>query len=146
MAKTEFFMATQEIFDLGDKLIATHHPEALDAHIMYMFRSKAGKSGGKTRLASCYLASELQKAVHGYNYIIEIAADEWDHMEQQQREALLLHEILHIGAKEDEKTGAVTWGLRKHDTEEFRKVVEVYGIWTGDLEEMAKAIRAAEEK
>lgn len=146
MAKTEFYAANQDVYELADKLIATHHPEAIDAHIAFMFRSRAGKSGGKTKLASCILASELQKALHGYNYVIEIAADEWDHMEQNQREALLLHELLHIAAKEDEKTGYVTWGLRHHDTEEFRKVVEVYGIWTGDLEEMAKAMKAAEEK
>lgn len=146
MAKAEFFMATQEIFDLGDKLIMAHHPEALDANIAYMFRSKSSKSGGKTKLASCILASDLQKALHGYSYVIEIAADEWDHFEQNQREALLLHEILHIAAKENEKTGDVTWGLRHHDTEEFRKVVEVYGLWTGDIEEMAKAIKTAEEK
>jgi hypothetical protein len=38
----------------------------------------------------------------------------------------------------------MTYGLRKHDTEEFRKVVEIYGLWTSDIAEMAEAIKKSE--
>jgi len=144
MAKTTFFEAPEGVSILAHKLIVTHHPEALGANIAFVMRSKASKACGKTKLAACILASEVQKTLHGYDFIIEIAADEWDGLEEKQREALLLHEILHIAGKEDEKTGNMTYGLQKHDTEEFRKVVEVYGLWTSDIAEMAEAIKKSE--
>jgi len=51
-------------------------------------------------------------------------------MTRQQVEALLLHEMLHIGR--DPATDA--WVVVGHDVEEFAYVIQSYGLWNQDLE------------
>jgi hypothetical protein len=85
MAKTTFFEAPDDVSILAHKLIAIHHPEALNANIAFVMRSKASKTGGKKKLAACILASEVQKTLHGYDFIIEIAADGMDSMKNSAR-------------------------------------------------------------
>jgi hypothetical protein len=86
--------------------------------------------------------SSLIKFLTDLDLIVLINKDAWSVFNQTQREALVLHELLHVGRNErDEIT--IT---REHDVEEFVKVVEQYGPWTPALSLMKKAFSGKEEK
>lgn len=139
--KTEYGMADESIKSLAHELIKLHHREALDAEICYMMRNKHAKTGGKALGGTCQKQTDQQKHLHGYDYIITLAADIWSELNQNGREALLLHEICHVGVEVNDDDEA-KMSLRPHDTEEFAKVIEVYGLWHNDLQRVADAIDA----
>jgi hypothetical protein len=49
-----------------------------------------------------------------------------------QRVALVDHELCHFGREEDDK-GNRSWVLVSHDIEEFKGIVERWGLWRPDL-------------
>lgn len=141
--KITYWKAEDEIVELANRIMASYNPMAVHANVCYMFRSKCSKRGGKVVLGRTRKESDKNKLLHGYDYIIEIGADAWQELDGRQREALLMHEILHIDAVEDEEAaGGVAFSTNQHDTEEFRRVIEVYGLWTPDLEELGRTIEA----
>jgi len=141
--KVTYWKAEEDIVDLANRLMAHHNPKAVHANVCYMFRSKCAKRGGKVILGKTSKESDKKKLLHGYDYIIELGADAWQELDGKQREALLMHEILHIEATEDDDApGGIAFGTNQHDTEEFRRVIEVYGLWTPDLEELGKTMEA----
>jgi hypothetical protein len=86
--------------------------------------------------------SSLMKFLTDLDLVVLINKDAWSVFNQTQKEALVLHELLHVGRNErDEIT--VT---KEHDVEEFVKVVERYGSWTPALSLMEKAFSEREEK
>jgi predicted metallopeptidase len=138
-------MADEDTVGLMKKLIAAYNPNAVEANVCLMFRSKCSKRGGKLVLGKTKKESDRAKLLHGFDYIIELGADAWQELSNSQREALLLHEVLHISAVEN-GDGSMDYGIEQHDTEEFRKVIEAFGLWTPDLEELAKTIEERAKK
>ncbi|MCE5334528.1 MAG: hypothetical protein LLG06_08035, partial [Desulfobacteraceae bacterium] len=115
---------------------------ALDANIGYVMRNKHAKSGGKVLGGTCQKQSDKQKLLHDYDFIIELAADIWSELNTTQREALLLHEIMHVGVEVDDD-GEAKMFIRPHDTEEFAYVIKVYGLYSLDLQAIGAAIEAS---
>lgn len=141
--KITYWKAEEDVVNLTNRLMAAHNPKAVHANICILFRSKCAKRGGKVILGKTSKESDKKKLLHGFDYIIELGADSWQELDGKQREALLTHEILHINAVEDEEAaGGIAFGINQHDTEEFRRVIEVYGLWTPDLEELGRTIEA----
>lgn len=72
-------------------------------------------------------------------------------MSDEQRRALLDHELCHAEVKLDDRTsepvhderGRKVYRMRKHDIEEFSAVVERNGIYKRDLEHFAAALNRA---
>lgn len=132
-----FWMCPPRINELAARLIDDHHPEAANAKICYLFRKKHNKANGKINLGKCHKVSEKDKTLHGFDYVIILAWDMWTMLEPIQREALLLHELLHVLKLGEE---AADWKIQPHDVEEFGKVIEIYGLWKPDLEAFAESI------
>jgi len=141
--KITYWKAEEDVVDLTNRLMAQHNPKAVHANTCILFRSKCSKRGGKVILGRTSKESDKSKLLSGYDYIIELGADSWQELDGKQKEALLTHEILHIEAVEDEEAvGGIAYSMNQHDTEEFRRVIEVYGLWTPDLEELGKTFEA----
>lgn len=140
--KVKFWKAENDVVELAEKLMASYNKNALDANIGFRFRSKCAKRGGKTVLARTMKQSDSARIFNGeLDFVIEIGDDGWQMLDDTQREALLLHEILHIKAEVNEEDGGtVEFGMNDHDVAEFRKIIEVYGFWMPDLEELAKTV------
>lgn len=132
-----FWRCPSDIRVLAARLIEEHHPEAVNAKICYLFRKKHTKTNGKINLGTCQRVGEKDKTLHGFDYVILLAWDMWVFLEPIQREACLLHEILHVLKLGEE---AADWKIQPHDVEEFAKVIDVYGIWKPDLEAFAASI------
>jgi len=67
-----------------------------------------------------------------YDFVMLMHKPTWDTLNENQRKALVYHELLHITHTES-KDGKITWKLRRHDIEEFLDVVKEFGSWSEEL-------------
>tara|TARA_R110000803_G_scaffold22161_1_gene55253 strand:+ start:1002 stop:1613 length:612 start_codon:yes stop_codon:yes gene_type:complete len=99
------------------------------ANIEYVVSYKESKWLGK-----CQLVPAIFKMLTGLDYIIYVKADGWDALSYKQKEALIFHELEHIGWKTNVKDPEFgKWSTRRHDMEEFNSVVQRYGRWLEDV-------------
>lgn len=143
---TEYWIAQDEPgspFQIGGEVIPKFHTDIASAKVCYLFRSKAGKNGSKVTLATASKVSGRLKALVGYDFIVEVAYDEWQNLNDMQRHALIDHELCHCGGEEDEQTGDMKWFLAPHDLEEFTDIVKRYGLWKSDIQAFADAFPKA---
>ena len=138
-------VCNQEIVDIANDLIREYHTDAAFANIHYIFKEEHQKSGNKVVLGKCTKQSDKLKFLHGFDFIIEFAHDIWQELNDVQKKALILHELKHISIGED-ADGNIKLKTSKHDLEEFRDVVEVFGLYTQDLSAFAETILEAKEK
>lgn len=132
---------------MAKELIEDHHEHLREARFEFLFREFAARSRGKTIVAKAILCSPRDRTLHGADFIIEIAQDEWASMPDEARRALIDHELCHCDVKRDEfgspiyRGGELQYCLRPHDIEEFAEIVERYGLWNQDLREHGKAFQ-----
>jgi len=135
----------QDVIDIAQDLIEKYHTDAAFANICYLFKEKHKKQGSKIITGECSKQSDKLKILHGFDFIIEFAYDIWEQLSDIQKQALVLHELKHIEITEG-KSGEIKLRIAKHDLEEFRDVVEIFGLYTQDLQAMASVIVEAKEK
>jgi hypothetical protein len=82
------------------------------------------------------LVSGWQRALTDEDAALIVNAPVWQNLPEQQREALVLHGLLHFGA--NEKTGKLL--TVPHDVEEFTFVVAEYGAWRPSLRAMGEQL------
>ena len=140
-----------EIYARLDALVDTFHEELRNARIALAWcTSWKADVDGKQTLGKCKRASELDRELAPYDFVILLLESFWTNevVEDQQRDALLDHELCHATVKEDkfgdpaiDPHGRVIYRLRKHDLEEFVCIADRYGTWKRDLELFAQALR-----
>lgn len=77
-------------------------------------------------IAKCVKAPTVWHDLTGFDAIIWIRDFWWGLLGPDAREALVVHELLHLDVSYDE-AGEVALAIRKHDLEEFGDVVRHYG-------------------
>jgi hypothetical protein len=135
----ERWPAGPSTIQLAHELIKKYHTKASGAAVAYIFKAKHAETAGKVVLGTCAKQSPKSKLLHGWDYIIELAWDFWCALNQTQREAMLLHELMHIDWDED------VWKIQPHSVEEHTEVIEAYGLWKPDLQAFARAIMELED-
>lgn len=131
-------------------LRAAYHSHLDSARIALAWRrSLRPDVDGRLVLGRCQRASDLQREISTYDFIILLNQEAWDHPEfgDARRKALLDHELCHAEASLNEEgdqrrdeRGRPIWRTRKHDIEEFREIVERHGLYKQDLEKFAQTI------
>ena len=96
-------------------------------------------------LGKCSKATGKWRYLVDKDFVIEVFSGFWEPATQNQKEALLLHELCHIISEENDE-GEITWKIKKHDLEEFNFVVEKYKDWRPELSEFKKCLNGKEEK
>lgn len=101
-------------------------------------------------LGKCIKASDLQRELVAYDFVILLNKEVWESPEftEEKKRALVDHELCHAAPAEDKDTGEQktdekgrpVWRIRKHDIEEFRCIVERHGRYKSDLEAFAEAL------
>lgn len=129
--------ADQTLVDLATRLIREHHEHLLDAKIGFMYRSEAAKSGNKKVLGKARKVSEEQRVFIDFDFVIWIARKEFDGFGDEQKAALVDHELCHCGGTYD------NWTMKKHDVDEFLSIIVRHGLWLPDLAFAAKAFENA---
>lgn len=135
------------------ELIGAHHDELAQARIALAWNS-AWKHDvdGRVTLGKCKKASDLDRELAAFDFVILLRRAFWasPSVSDQQRRALLDHELMHAAVKFDDRgepvedeRGRRVYRIRRHDIEEFSVIVERYGLWTSDLEQFALALQRA---
>lgn len=110
---------------------------------------------GRLVLGKCKKASELDRELHRFDFVILLNRDFWQNprVSDAQRMALLDHELCHCGISCDERgdpkrdeRGRFVYRIVKHSIEEFTEVIQRHGVYKADLETFAMALQRAEQK
>lgn len=138
-----------EVAEIARQLITrvTQHQELVNAHIEYVFIAKAPTSRGRSVLGrarkltglSAWLSHPEQHqgsfAEPFPYFVIEISHDTWRDLDDNQRIALVDHELSHCSVGQDDE-GATVLAMRHHDVEEFLGVITRNGLWKGDVQQL----------
>jgi len=134
-------------------LIAKHYPLLKEISIAYLFRDEVSITNGKAIAGRMIKCDDRSKALHGKDVIIEIAYPIWEDATTNFREALMDHELMHIGLKVDgqgqiEKfdNGSPKIYARMHDVEEFNEVLERHKQWNTQLRDFLQRYEVKEKK
>ena len=130
----EIYKASDEIHKTLKTLVANNHPDLVLVvdEIVVVFRSKAGKRGGRVVLGNPKKVAALANAIGNtdFKFVLEVAADQWEQeLSSRQREALLDHLLTACRCEEDPKSGELKCSIAQPDIMAFRENVERYGMW-----------------
>ena len=101
-----------------------------DIDIGYAGSDVEKKRGGKYVLGECHLVPDPWTAWCPHDFAIVIYEPNIEGMSEDQLKILLYHELLHVDM--DERNGKPVYKIRPHDVEEFREIIDKYGIdWPG---------------
>lgn len=141
MSKVVFRECGEEVYTLMHELINEYHLNLRNAKIKCLFYDKARKHGGKVVLGTAESVSPKFNYLTDIDFIISIYVGAWEVMAEQEKKALLDHELSHCFIGED-KQGNPVYKTVPHDFEEFKDIIERYGFWQdnivisdGDIEE-----------
>lgn len=82
-------------------------------------------NGGKTVFADCRKVPEMYRLFAPYEFIVTIYEPSVREFCDEQLRILIFHELLHIGCKNGKTF------VRPHDLEDFKSIIEKYGVnWT----------------
>lgn len=129
----DMWPAGPETRKLMEKAIAEWHPHLalVSDQIAVVMRDPAAKSGGVVNLGSSKKASPLVQVLgkEKYVFILEIAANEWQELDDTKRMALIDHLLCQCGAVEDDKKGTITYTILKPEIQVFKANLRRFGVW-----------------
>lgn len=132
-----FRTASADVIKIAKDLIGKYHTHLIYARIGFLFRSEAPVSGGKVTLGKAKLVTAEMKVYADYDFLIWLAKDRYDLMTEEQRTALIDHELCHCLYDDVEEKAS----LRGHDLEEFNCILQRYGFWWRGAEMTAQAVQ-----
>jgi predicted metallopeptidase len=151
MSATKYRYAA-DVADIAEKLIADVHTDLADVPIRYIYRDKAQNRRGHAVLGTASKVTGRNAALVALAdgestdaeafYLIEIAEDTWTALTQDQRVALVDHELCHFVIEQpDDPAKQARLTMRGHDVEEFTDVIERHGLWRPPIAELARIMR-----
>jgi len=141
------------MYALLEQLVSQHHEELerTNARIALAWCTswKSDVDGPKT-IGKCKRASDLDRELAEFDFIILLDKDFWIVATEKQRAALVDHELCHAAVKYDadgepirDERGRQVFRTRRHDLEEFSDIAARHGCYKRDLEQFAKALDRA---
>lgn len=143
----------RQAYEMLRALVASYRPDLVDTRIALAWcTSWKPDPDGRVTIGKCRKASDLDRELMEFDFIILLSKDFWLDLKvtDAQRRALLDHELMHAAVKigengepEEDAKGRTVYRVRKHDIEEFADTVRRHGIYRGDLDTFAAALRQA---
>lgn len=131
-------------------MVEQYHPDLRGTRIEYVFKSKATKKNGRATAGTAqkYTGLKAMLATPGAQssedlafFVVTIAKDIWETLDERRKEALVDHELEHCAIEVDED-GDAHLTMRSHDIEEFSSIVGRHGLWSDDLEWFVSSLPA----
>ena len=133
-----------------------YHPDIKEARIALAWRKewKADKDG-HLKLGMCIKASDLQKELAEWDFVILLNFEVWNSKEfdRAKKVALLDHELSHTGQALDkdgepkvDAKGRKVFRVIRHEIEEFVGVIQRNGCYKRDLQIFAETIMKQAQK
>ena len=145
MADPITYVETEEPYEIARKLIEKYHPDLQQFALRIVLRSAAKKAGkGKGGCPRCVLGTaevikgrfafyamsedEIEKQLNSFGdpyqmFWIELSGEHWYDLSDEQKAALIDHELCHCKIEDGE------WTLVEHDIEDFNEIVDRHGGW-----------------
>ncbi len=130
MSKT--YTEAETVQNIAASLIPTQHPELGGARINYLFIDQTPKKGGREVAGKASKVSGRWEHLTELDFIIEVAEEPWDEMDEQQRQALVDH-LLETCTGEEQEDGSMKWSIREPDVQEFSTILQRHGVWNESL-------------
>lgn len=108
--------ASQEVVHIAQELLEKYHPSLKIARIGFVFRSEAEIVKGKQVVTKCSKVSDKMKPMLELDFLIWIAKDVYERLDEERKRAVIDHELTHIG------WGRTGLALISHDIEEFHSI------------------------
>ncbi len=119
------FILSDEMKQLANQIISEERIDTHPAKIEYVL---VYPNISKTTAGKCIKTGKELKFFSNLDYVIEISGDLWDTLDNDSRAILLEHELRHILVVQNDKTGDWTYKLRKHDIQDFSRIVSKHGV------------------
>lgn len=149
-------LGNPDIYQLMDKIRKRYHHHIRKAKIGLAWKKSIKPDrDGHILLGKCRKASDLQREVSDYDFIILLNKEVWENEKfgYKRQKALLDHELCHAAQAYDKhgkriknNRGKYVFRVRKHDVEEFSEIVDRHGIWKHDLQVFADALIKAKRR
>lgn len=98
-----------------------------DARVLFFQSNKIKSSHGRLILGQCEKVIQKYKQFIDADFIVTLYLPNIQGLDEKRIKVLLLHELLHAGARVDKK-GDWQFYIRPHDIEEFSLIKERYGL------------------
>ena len=130
-----------EVINIAENIINKYHPELLKFNIAFVMKSEEKfKKKPYQKWAQASKIPAKLSAFLEYDFLIWIQEEIWEDLTDEQKRALIDHELSHCGEHEN-SNGGVYPALIPHDFEEFSGVIKRYGLWRPSLVDMGKAVQ-----
>lgn len=134
-----------EPYRIMEEVIKTRRADLKDVKIGIAWRlGWRPDADGRRTLGCCRKRGDLDRELDTWDFIILLNEDAWPTFSDKQKERLIFHELGHAqlsldsnGQPKRDDRGRLVCRIRKHDIEDFRDVVEIYG-WKEDLQDLAE--------
>jgi len=146
----ELIPLSHPAYKMMTKIRERHHRHIRKAKIALAWKKKIKPDrDGHVLLGKCKKASDLQREISAWDFIILLNKEVWEHEKfgSKRQKALLDHELCHAAQAYDKKgkrmkndRGKYVFRMRHHDVEEFSEIVDRHGIWKHDLQVFADAL------
>lgn len=144
VVKTSGFAISSEVADVARQLIDRHDFLAfVDGYdVVYLMDHSELPLGGKyCDMAKARLVPPWVRALFEADAAISVNVHAWQILNPTRREALVLHELLHLGQNDK---GALV--IVPHDVEEFGRVAALYGPWRNALDVFGQQLQLGLER
>jgi hypothetical protein len=125
--------AGPDIHQVLDQLITDYHGPLVDIakDIVVIFKQKASRTGGRPVYGKTSKAPAILSVLgeHEYKFVIELGADTWQDLKDDEKTALLDHLLCFISSEIDPKTGDVKYFLTSPDVFYFQQEIDRHGHW-----------------
>jgi hypothetical protein len=94
--------------------------------LIFLESTKQKKSAASIVHADCEKIADSKRWAIDADFVITVYAPNVEAMNDEQLKILMLHELMHIGVKED--GNEETYYIVPHDVEDFRAIIDKFGM------------------
>lgn len=107
-----------------------------EATIVYLSSEHEKTSDGKAVLGQCEKIQEKYKWAIPCDFTITLFEPNIEDLSDEQIRVVIFHELLHVGIRVNNETGEEDYYIKPHDVEDFRLLIDRFGIdWANPGEE-----------
>jgi predicted metallopeptidase len=140
------YRPADEVADLIADIVSSERSDLADAVFAALFRAGKWASKNKETWGSAKKMPTDIKAALGedIDYIITINEDVWKALADEQKRALVAHELAHCW-RDESKKGDSIWSIAGHDVEEFFSILRQYGNWNHSITKTLQALHTSRQ-
>ena len=134
----KLYEVSDDVQAVAKKVVTDKNMELEPAVIKYV---KVYPNISKKVAGRCILSSAMIKLFGDCDYIIQVSGGLWDELDENRKEILMYHELLHVKPVFGEKSGEWRMTLRDHDIQDFYVIIKQHGIeWFNELKTLNASV------